>query len=156
MENEELQNNIGFDSDAPATTAEPAEDKPVLTPEEKKAKSAKVMTVVTYSIALLCMLAGLFVPLFNFVPEGKVMDRMLLKYVPGVINALLFPFAKKNIIPLPENGFFASVGEPTVFVSEWLALTIYVLICVVALFMLIPVLLGDRNKHTSAVCASFI
>lgn len=153
MENEELQNNMEFGSEAPAESAAPAKDKPVLTPEEKKAKNAKAMTVITYSVALLCMLAGLFAPLFGSLKEIAVMDRMFLKYVPGVINALLFPFVKKNIIPLPENGFFVPFGEPEKFVSEHLALTIYVLMCVIGLFMLIPVLLGKANKRTSAVCA---
>ena len=148
MVNEQLQEN--------EQAVPEANEKPALTPEQQKAKNTKVMTVVTYSIALLCMLAGLFVPLFGILSGGKIMDRMFLKYVLGVFNALLFPFVKKDLIPLPENGFFAPLLPTETFSPEMLALTVYILTTVVGLFMLIPVLIGNRNKRTSAICAYVI
>ena len=123
---------------------------------EQQAKKAKVMTVVTYSLVLLFMFAGLFVPLFDISGSSSIMDKMLLKYIPGIFNALLYPIAKKAIIPLPENGFFIALPNSSSFSPEMLALAFYVILCVVALFMLIPVLLGKREKRTSAICAYVI
>lgn len=147
MDNEELIEN----KDEPA--AAPAEEKPALTAEEKKAKNGKLMTVITYSLALLCMLLGIFVPLYGNPADGAATDRMLLKYIPGTLNMLLSPIAKKNIIPLPGNGFFFSFPAVDTFSFGALALIIYVLTCLVGLFLLIPVLLGNNKKRTCAVCA---
>lgn len=172
MENEEMlnnpdyQNNQGhqdyqdfqdYQNDQKTDDEALDEEKPELTTEQKKAKNRKIVTVITYSIALLCMLAGLFVPLFGTAGEGvKIIDRMYFKYVIGVFNALLFPFAKKNVINLPADGFFVPLmpfQDPTKFSSAALALTVFAIVCVLGLIMLIPVLAGNSAKRTSAVCA---
>lgn len=149
MVNEELMSY----QETPA--AQTADTKTVLTPEQQKARNGKILTIVTYSIALLCMLLGIFLPLFVLVPGGKAVDNMLLKHVPGAFNALLSPFIKKNIIPIPE-GFFIDYPVYESFSSEILALVVYLITCLLGIFMLIPVLLGDRNKNTSAACAYVI
>ena len=170
MEDQELQENQEFDSEQLESeqvtdeVSEPEEEQPELTPEQKKAKTKKLVTVIAYSVALLYMLAGLFVPLFRFenivgfedIATTSLLDRMFLKYVPGVFNALLFPLAKKDIIPLPENGFLFTLkvaGETAKFSTQMLALTVYVITCVLGLIMLIPILFGDSSKRGYAVCA---
>ena len=146
MVNEELLEN-----EQPAAEA-PAKEKPTLTPEQQKAKKAKVMTIITYSIALLCMFAGLFVPLYGSKSLG-VTDRMFFKWVPGITNMWAHPLFKKDLIPLKEGGFFPPMFPADKFYGEFLAVTVYALICVVGLFMLIPVILGKSSKRTSAACA---
>lgn len=146
MANEDIQNN------QQAVSAEPEAEKAALTPEQKKAKGAKIFTVVTYVIALLAILAGLFVPLYG-PKDAALADRMLFKYIPGFFNQLLYPFAKKDIIPLKADGFFPPAYPVEKFSSEVLAMIVYAITCVVGLVMLIPVLLGKKEKRTSAICA---
>ncbi len=166
MVNEELQQN-GQEAIAPESPAE-------LTPEQTKAKKAKLMTVITYCIALACIVAGIFAPLFGL--AGKITDRMFLKYIPGVVNYFMYPFINKNLIPIAGAGFFSPFilpalqrginwepptfeGYPDKFSPEMfasLSLIIFVLVAVAALFVLIPVLIGDSEKRTYAKCAYVI
>lgn len=117
--------------------------------QERKNKSKKLTVLITYIITVLCLLAGLLVPLFNW-GYGSLTDRMLLKWLPSMVNDVLMPFAKKQVVPaLP---WFVST-ETSVFNLASLAGVLYALLTVVSLFMIIPVCLGKKEKKTSVKCA---
>lgn len=117
--------------------------------QERKNKSKKLTVLITYIITVLCLLAGLLVPLFNW-GYGSLTDRMLLKWLPSMVNDVLMPFAKKQVVPaLP---WFLNT-EVSVFNLASLAGVLYALLTVVSLFMIIPVCLGKKEKKTSVKCA---
>lgn len=142
--NKSQENNIGTEDGA--VKAEKRTD---------KAKNAKLFTVITYAVALLCLLAGLFAPLIRL-DGGKLTDKMLFAYSLGIINALVYPFTRNDLIKLPEGGFFKPYGYPTKFSSEVLALTVLLVTCVLGLIMLIPVIAGNKDKKAYIKCANAV
>lgn len=117
--------------------------------QERKNKSKKLTVLITYIITVLCLLAGLLVPLFNW-GYGAISERMLLRWLPSMLNDVLMPFAKKQVIPALPWFFNAEVS---VFNLASLACVLYALLTVVSLFMIIPVCLGKKEKKTSVKCA---
>lgn len=117
--------------------------------EKKKNKTRKVIATTTYFIALLCLLAGLFVPLFNCVDGVEMPERMMFRYLPSMFNGIF----GKEVIKISGDYFlpFHFIDGKFDFMS--LVGVLYAVVCVIALIMLIPVLLGSKKKNTSARCA---
>ena len=122
----------------------------VVDAQEKKNKSRKITVLVTYLITVACLLAGLLVPLYNW-GMGTLADRMLLRYLPSMLDNVLAPFAKKQLIPA-SIPWFISVYTGKFDLAS-LACVLYALLCVVSLVMIIPVCLGKKHKRTSVNCA---
>lgn len=118
--------------------------------QDKKNKSRKITVLVTYLITVACLLAGLLVPLYNW-GFGTLSERMLLRYLPSMLDNVLAPFAKKQLIPA-SIPWFLSVYTGKFDLAS-LACVLYALLCVVSLFMIIPVCLGKKHKKTSVNCA---
>ncbi len=119
----------------------------------KAEKNAKLFTVITYFIALACLLAGLLAPLFN-IASGGVADKMLVAYALGVVNVLANPLLKKDIVALPK-GFFKGLERDSLIISypSAIALAVFMLTCVLGLIMIAPVLAGNKSKRTYKNCA---
>ena len=125
------------------------DDNSVETREDKKNKSKKLTVIITYVIALLCLWAGLLVPLYNFKWGSPIStDNMMLKYVPYMFNGIFGKQIIKNL-----HWFFNS--EVFAYKFDFLCLVgvLYAVVCVLALIMLIPVIAGKKGGHTSARCA---
>ena len=130
-----------------------------------KKKPIKTAVVVTYVIATLLLIAGWFVPAFGYEQGIKLADSMLFWYVPGILNAFLFPYLGKNLFigthidkySLPGFAEFESRVIPGVDIQIIaLMLLLYLLITVLAIIFLIPVALGKKDKKTSLTCAYVI
>lgn len=119
--------------------------------EKKKNKTRKAIATTTYFIAMLCLLAGLFVPLFYCVDGVELTERMMLRYLPSMFNGI----AGKEIIQLPEGSWFKTYYgyAPGKFDFMSLIGVLYAVVTVISVIMLIPVLLGSKKKNTSARCA---
>ncbi|MDE7163365.1 MAG: hypothetical protein K2O44_04725 [Clostridia bacterium] len=126
------------------------EETAVVDVQERKNKSKKITVLVTYLITVVCLLAGLLVPLFNW-GFGDLSERMLLRYLPSMLDNVLAPFAKKQLIPA-SIPWFINVYTGKFDIAS-LTCVLYALLCVVSLFMIIPVCLGKKHKKTSVKCA---
>lgn len=111
-------------------------------------KSYKVAALITYVIALLCLLAGLLVPL-----KGTSFDleNMLLLQLPDALNKALAPFVALNLEL--GNAFILSftlkIGSlGTIDFGAWLVL-LYALIVVIGIICLIPAIIGSKKKRTA-------
>lgn len=120
---------------------------------KKKNKTRKVVATTTYFIAMLCLLAGLFVPLFSCIKELNLTmpERMMFRYLPSMLNGI----AGKEIIKLPEGGYFLTYYGYTPNKFNFMSLigVLYAVVCVISVLMFIPILLGSKRKGTSARCA---
>lgn len=119
-------------------------------------KSRKSILIPTYLAAVACLLAGLLVPLFRTDTEF-FSDRMMIKFIPQMINTLL-SFTGKNVIP--DSNFFISSAEfERIFsisiIKTFCSATVllYTLMCVVSIIMIIPICLSDSKKRTGFRCA---
>lgn len=121
------------------------------TKEKKKNKTRKVIATTTYFIAMLCLLTGLFVPLFSCIEGVKMPERMMFRYLPSMLNGI----AGKEIIKLKEGSYFLTYYGYTPGKFNFMSLigVLYAVTCVISVLMLIPVLLGSKKKNTSANCA---
>lgn len=134
------------------------EIQPQQSKQDKKASQKKTLIIVTYVIALLCLLAGLLVPLYNFRADVSLEDKMMLKYIPQMFNDLYSFFAKEALIPegLLLNWFPISGEVAPFFMFDSLIGLLYAVMCVIGLFMLIPVCAGKKTKNTSANAALIV
>ena len=117
--------------------------------EKKKNKTKKVIATTTYFIAMLCLLAGLFVPLFNCVEGVPLQERMMFRYLPSMFNGM----CGKEIIKL--GNYFLPFMPDFTGKFNFMALIglLYAVVCVISILMFIPILLGSKKKDTSARCA---
>ncbi|MCM1546481.1 MAG: hypothetical protein NC033_05535 [Clostridiales bacterium] len=118
--------------------------------EKKKNKTRKVIATTTYFIAMLCLLAGLFVPLFQF-DKSNLPNSMMFRYLPSMFNGII----GKEIIKLPEGSYFLTFYGYTEGKFDFMSLigVLYAVVCAISLLMLIPIFLGSKKKNTSARCA---
>ncbi|MCM1437620.1 MAG: hypothetical protein NC131_00210 [Roseburia sp.] len=118
---------------------------------KKKNKTKKVIATTTYFIAMLCLLAGLFVPLFSCAEGVAMPERMMFRYIPSMLNGII----GKEIIKLGEGSYFLTFYGYTPGKFNFMSLigVLYAVVCVISLLMFIPILLGSKKKHTSARCA---
>ena len=116
--------------------------------ETKKNKSRKLTVVITYVFALLCLLAGLLVPLYMLMPGMKVSEsNMMLAFLPYMVNCVFAPVKKTGLIPI-KGKFFVGAGLTQYsFSFAALMVVLYAILCVIALFMLIPVCAGNKEKR---------
>lgn len=122
---------------------------------ETTVRSNKGATIVTYVIALLCLIAGLFAPLYG--TSGSLTERMLFFYLPGVFDAATGKtlIATQGIWKPFDELYLGTFFGKECNVLAW-ALLVYAAITVIGILFLIPVLAGNKNKKTSAVCAYII
>jgi hypothetical protein len=123
--------------------------------EEIMEKSHKGITVFTYVIALLCLLAGLLVPLYG--NGSSITDKMLLLHLPDAVNVALGGtplFSGAWVKPFTDTYYITVFGLPCSILA-W-TVVIYAAITVLGIIFLIPVIAGSRKNSTSAVCAYFI
>lgn len=119
--------------------------------EKKKNKTKKVIATTTYFIAMLCLLAGLFVPLFSCIEGFALPERMMFRYLPSMVNGI----AGKELIKLPEGSYFLTYYGYTEGKFNFMSLVgvLYAVVCVISVLMLIPILLGSKKRNSSARCA---
>lgn len=122
------------------------------------ARPVKWVALATYAIALLCLLAGLLVPLAPVPLKGNFgVSNMLIMQAFAALGAfgLKLPFAPDTFV----YSYAADVklfGVIPAFDLGAALILLYVLICVIALVGLIPVAAGSKFKRTSIKAASFI
>jgi hypothetical protein len=120
----------------------------------KRGKINKLTIVSTYIIALICLWAGLLVPVYG--TGGELADRMLLFYIPDTVNIIV----GRTIISGSWVKPFMEVYDKTVFgfninlIAYMLA--IYAAFTVLGIPMIIPVILGNKKKKTSLVFAGIV
>ncbi len=117
--------------------------------EKKKNKTKKVIATTTYFIAMLCLLAGLFAPLFNCVDGVKMPERMLVRYIPSMFNGL----CGREILPPDKLGNWFLAYPFSGFDFMALIGVLYAVVCVIAILMFVPILLGSKKRNSSARCA---
>ena len=102
-------------------------------------KPLKYVALITYAIALVCLLLGLFVPLF----DGK---NILALQLPDVFNYVagkqIFKFGKTFTLSCPI--FFLGMNK-SVDIMAWTTFA-YFLVTVLAVFALIPVIIGTVKR----------
>ncbi len=114
--------------------------------EKKKNKTRKVIATTTYFIAMLCLLAGLFVPLFNCVEGVSLQERMMVRYLPGMFNGM----CGKEIIKLGEKSWFLPYTFSGKFDFMALIGLLYAVVCVISVLMFFHILLGRKKKNSIA------
>jgi len=114
------------------------------TKEEKKLIRKKRLTVATYIIYFLCLMAGLFAPLYGS-SSLPLTERMMIRYVPSALTDVLWKFLQT---PILDNvpWFIHSYAKD--FSIQALCVVLYAVWCVISLIMLIPVFAGKYYKGT--------
>ncbi len=110
-------------------------------------QSKKYLSLVTYCLALACLLLGLFLPFFN----GK---DLLFKMLP---DAFCTTFGL-NVADVPGEALtraypYIFTGTTKAFDFAALAIVLYAFVTAVGVIMLIPVLASKSEKKTARVCA---
>ena len=114
-----------------------------------KNQSKKYLSVVTYCIALVCLLLGFFLPVFN----GK---ELLFMALPDAfcntfhISGNELGDALSRTYPV----LFKGMDNPVDFMA--LIITLYGIITAVGVILLIPVLASKSTKKTANVCAYIV
>lgn len=121
--------------------------------EKSKNKTRKAIVTTTFFITVLCLIAGLLVPLFNCVEGTQIQERMLLRYIPAMFNNVCNVIAKKTLLPEPTGWFLHYDCNNLVEFFISLVGVLYVVACAFAVLMCIPVFLGSKKRNTSANCA---
>jgi len=121
-------------------------------------KPAKWVALVTYAIALLCLLAGLLVPLAPVSLKGNfVANNMLIMQAFAALGAfgLNIPFAPDTFV-YSYAGDVKLFGAIPAFDIGAVLVLLYVLVCVAALIGLIPVIASKKHSPTALKTASVI
>jgi len=116
-------------------------------------KPSKWAALVTYVIALVCLLAGLLFPLAN--TEGFVLENMLAYQLPDAITKL---FGIQLGFGAPLTDYSSSLNLFGLFTFDIGAVLVllYALVTVAALIGLIPVIASNRKSRTALKTASVI
>ena len=128
---------------------------------KKSSKPAKWVALATYAIALLCLLAGLLVPLapvsLSPLKEAFKVDNMLIMQAFAALGAfgVKIPFAPDTFVYSYAKDVKLFGAIPAFDLGAVLVL-LYVLVCVVAIVGLIPVIASNRYKRTALRTASFV
>ncbi len=120
---------------------------------DQRNKTRKLTVVITYAIAVLFLLAGLFAPLFTFIKGGKIGDMMMFKYLMVFLNGLI-PSVK-----VPESGWFAATPTwifPGKFDFISLIDLLLILTTVIAVVMIVPVVLCKKEGNAYKNCALIV
>lgn len=119
-------------------------------------KNRKIILIPTYLAAVACLITGLLVPLFRTDAEF-FSDRMMVKYIPQMINTLL-SFTGKKLIP-DSNFFIPSAKFEETFsisiIATFCSVTVllYTVLCLISIIMIFPVCFSDSRKRTGFRCA---
>lgn len=112
-------------------------------------KPYKYAALVTYVIAVVCLLLGLFVPLF----DGKnILALQLPDIFNGVVGKNLLKFGKTFTLSCPI--YFLGLKK-TVDITAW-TLFAYFAVTVFAFLSLIPVIIGTVKNHKVASIFAYI
>lgn len=128
---------------------------------KKSSKPAKWVALAKYAIALLCLLAGLLVPLapvsLSPLKEAFKVDNMLIMQAFAALGAfgVKIPFAPDTFVYSYAKDVKLFGAIPAFDLGAVLVL-LYVLVCVVAIVGLIPVIASNRYKRTALRTASFV
>lgn len=114
-----------------------------------KNESKKYLSVVTYCIALICLLLGFFLPVFN----GK---SLLFMALPDAFCTTFGIDGNTLGDALSRTYPFTFTGTEKVFDFAAITITAYAIITVIGIIMLIPVLAAKSNKKTANACAYFV
>lgn len=116
-------------------------------------RPSKWAALVTYVIALICLLAGLLIPLGN--TEGFVLENMLAFQLPDAITKLV---GIDLGFGAPLTDYSSTVNFCGLFSFDLGAalVLIYSLVTVAAIIGLIPVIASNRKKATALKTASVI
>lgn len=126
--------------------------------KEKKPKSesentgkSKFAALVTYIIALICLIAGLFVPLFN---DNKILALQLPDAINKLTGKTIFSSIGKSFtLPYPVKIFGSETLAPDIMA---IAVVVYAVITLLGIFALIPIIVSNRKKKTAYVLASIV
>lgn len=127
---------------------------------ENTKKSHKTGTIITYVIAVLCLLAGLFAPLYGPLPGSagyKIENAMMFMYLLPLFN--LIAGTNISVKGWPTDIALEEYNKSVLGLNiQVLAILImaYVVVTVLAIIFLIPVCAGKKTKGTSAGCAYVI
>lgn len=113
-------------------------------------KSTKKLTVITYAIALVCLLAGLLLP-NNF--DFKASWNAVIVQIPNALERIGIKFM--DGIDLVHS-YPVNLWGNTAFELGGLFVLLYALVCVIAVIGLFIVIFGNKEKDTSLKCAGFI
>lgn len=128
---------------------------------KRSSKPAKWVALATYAIAVLCLLAGLLVPLapvaLKPLKDAFTVNNMLIMQAFAALGTfgLNLPFAPDTFVYSYADGVKLFGVIPAFDLGAVLVL-LYVLVCVIALIGLIPVIASNRYKATALKTASFI
>lgn len=129
---------------------------------ENNNKSYKGVIVITYLIAVACMIVSLCVPFYGNIAdrEWTTNNAILFIYLPGLFNiAVGRTVFKGEWVAGNSSLSFEKYGKALFGVQveplAW-ALLAYALVVVLSIIFIIPVLAGKKSKNTSAKCAYFI
>lgn len=119
-------------------------------------KPTKWAALVTYVIALVCLLAGLLIPLGN--AEGFTLENMLAYQLPKAVEAVVMGAFEIPFGVALTAGYSLPVNFFGMFEYDLGALlvVIYAVITVAALIGLIPVIASNRKSATALKTASVI
>ena len=113
-------------------------------------KSTKTLAIITYALALVCLLAGLLLPP-NFDFKGEY--NAVIMQIPHALNCLGITMSSKVAY---TYYYPVSFWGGKAFDLGGLFLLLYVLVGVVAVIGLIAVLCGKKNKNSSLKSAGFV
>lgn len=119
----------------------PANVETVNSTESTAKKPGKLFIVLSYTLALISLIAAFFIPLFD--------GTMLAKYLLAATSPILAIFG----VTLPDSAygtFFVNAELPTYLCGLIIAI---VLATVIAIILLIPVIAGKARKGTNLRCA---
>ncbi|MGN0818151.1 MAG: hypothetical protein ACI4L9_04200, partial [Candidatus Coproplasma sp.] len=122
---------------------------------ENAKKTNKKAAIITYLIALIVIVGGWFIPLLGS-SELNLVDRMAFWYLPDIFNKVAgSAILPESIVTRTLPAFDQVSIELFGFTFNPLAILYlaYAAVAVIAIIMLIPVLAGNKEKSTSAVCA---
>lgn len=121
--------------------------------EVSEKKTIKLTAIITYSIAIACLLLGLFLPLF----KGVETKGMLALQLPDVFNAV----AKKQIFKFGKEfnfGYYVHLFQSDKIAFDLMAwvMLLYAVITLVGLICLIPMGLSYKKDEKTIVIISYV
>ena len=119
---------------------------------DNQQKSTKKLALITYVIAVVCLLAGLFLPWGPVKTEGYNPLAFQLPQALGAVGIKLGDIGTSLIYSYPVAIW--GIGEG--FDLGAALVLLYGIACVIALIMLIPVIKGGEETNTSAKCAGIV
>lgn len=121
--------------------------------EVSEKKTIKLTAIITYSIAIACLLLGLFLPLFKGVETKGILALQLPDVFNAVANKQILKFGKDFTLNYPVYLFGA--GKKPFDLMAWVVL-LYAVITLVGLICLIPMGLSYKKGSKTIVIISYI